>query len=91
MRWIAFAAATLFIGVQASMAWPTSPPSTNPVMAPILARAATCKSVSSCKEAVELWCSGYRRADGDGDGVPCENVCHSRERVKEIQRSIGCE
>jgi hypothetical protein len=35
----------------------------------------TCKSVSTCEEAVELWCGGYSRADGDGDGIPCENVC----------------
>lgn len=52
--------------------------------------ARTCKQVSNCREAVELWCSGYRRADGDGDGIPCENVCHSRAEVDEIRAQIGC-
>lgn len=59
--------------------------------ATVLARGGTCKTVSSCREAVELWCGGYSRADGDHDGIPCENVCHSREQVQEIQAEIGCE
>ncbi len=50
----------------------------------------TCKQVSSCREAVELWCSGYTRADGDHDGIPCENVCHSLGEVEKIRREIGC-
>lgn len=54
------------------------------------AQARTCKQVSSCREAVELWCGGYRRADGDHDGIPCENVCHSREEVDEIRAEIDC-
>ena len=52
--------------------------------------ARTCRQTSSCREAVELWCSGYRRADGDSDGIPCENVCHSREEVDEIRARLGC-
>lgn len=56
----------------------------------LVQRARTCKQVSSCREAVELWCSGYSRADGDRDGIPCENVCHSREEVEEIRAEIGC-
>ena len=55
----------------------------------VLARG-TCKQVSSCEEAVALWCGGYRRADGDDDGIPCENVCHSIEQVEEIKRRQGC-
>lgn len=51
----------------------------------------TCKSVNSCREAVELWCGGYSRADADRDGVPCENVCGSREEVVAIEEEIGCE
>lgn len=50
----------------------------------------SCKQVESCEEAVKLWCSGYSRADGDGDGIPCENVCHSLARVEEIRKAIGC-
>uniref|UniRef100_A0A7C1PAD8 Excalibur calcium-binding domain-containing protein n=1 Tax=Agrobacterium albertimagni TaxID=147266 RepID=A0A7C1PAD8_9HYPH len=52
--------------------------------------ARTCKQVSNCEEAVILWCNGYRRADGDNDGIPCENVCSSVEQVNEIRRVIGC-
>ncbi|MFN3635151.1 MAG: excalibur calcium-binding domain-containing protein [Rhizobium rhizophilum] len=52
--------------------------------------ARSCKQVSSCEEAVVLWCSGYRRADGDNDGIPCENVCSTLEQVNEIRRVIGC-
>ena len=52
--------------------------------------ARTCKQVSTCEDAVILWCNGYRRADGDGDGIPCENVCSTREQVNEIRRVIGC-
>ncbi|WP_235919196.1 excalibur calcium-binding domain-containing protein [Aureimonas psammosilenae] len=51
----------------------------------------TCKSVSSCEEAVALWCGGYRRADGDGDGIPCENVCSSKADVDRIKAEIGCD
>lgn len=56
----------------------------------MLAAARTCKQVASCEEAVELWCNGYRRADADKDGIPCENICHSLEQVEEIRSAIGC-
>nr|WP_265516267.1 excalibur calcium-binding domain-containing protein [Nitratireductor luteus] len=51
---------------------------------------ASCKAVSSCREAVVMWCNGYRRADGDGDGIPCENVCPDKRLVDQIRREIGC-
>jgi hypothetical protein len=53
-----------------------------------LAAVRTCKQVASCAEAVELWCSGYRRADADG--ITCENICHSRAEVDGIRDAIGC-
>ncbi len=53
-------------------------------------RARSCKDVKSCEEAVELWCGGYRRADGDGDGIPCENVCSTKAEVDRIREEIGC-
>ncbi|MCE7026383.1 excalibur calcium-binding domain-containing protein [Jiella avicenniae] len=56
----------------------------------LLAQRRTCKSVSSCEEAVRLWCGGYSRADGDNDGIPCENVCHSKREVDAIRAQIGC-
>jgi hypothetical protein len=52
--------------------------------------AGTCKAVGSCREAVVLWCGGYRRADADDDGIPCENVCRSRAQVEAIKKEIGC-
>ncbi|WP_157070005.1 excalibur calcium-binding domain-containing protein [Aureimonas frigidaquae] len=50
----------------------------------------SCKAVSTCREAVEMWCAGYARADGDNDGIPCENVCRSKAEVDEIRAEIGC-
>lgn len=50
----------------------------------------TCKQASSGEEAVRIWCEGYGRADGDSDGIPCENVCHSKEQVDEIRGRQGC-
>ncbi len=37
-----------------------------------------------------MWCNGYRRADGDNDGIPCENVCPNKMIVDQIRREIGC-
>jgi hypothetical protein len=59
-----------------------------PLSTPAAAR--SCKQVSTCEEAVRLWCGGYRRADGDGDGIPCENVCRTKEQVDAIRAAIGC-
>jgi hypothetical protein len=57
---------------------------------PLILARASCKQVSSCEEAVALWCNGYRGADGDSDGIPCENVCHSLDQVEEIKTRQGC-
>ena len=70
---------------------PIDEPEWSPSHSVLLAqRARTCKDVRSCEEAVELWCSGYRRADGDNDGIPCENVCSSKREVDRIREEIGC-
>ncbi|MCF3594188.1 excalibur calcium-binding domain-containing protein [Rhodobacteraceae bacterium LMO-12] len=56
----------------------------------------TCGQVRSCKEAVYQWCvCGYRRADGDNDGVPCEKLCgqsskRNLDRVRKYVRELGC-
>ena len=55
-----------------------------------LAQRQSCKSASSCEEAVVMWCEGQDRADGDDDGVPCENVCGSVSQVVAIRGRIGC-
>ena len=55
------------------------------------AYAAKCKDYRNCREAVIAWCAGqHPRADGDGDGIPCENVCRSKRQVDQIKREIGC-
>lgn len=42
---------------------------------------ATCKQIRSCKEACyKFKVCGHSRRDGDGDGIPCENLCSSRCR-----------
>ncbi len=64
-------------------------PAPNPP--PIVLAGASCKSYKSCREAVEAWCAGrHPRADGDHDGIPCENVCHSKAEVDQIMATIGC-
>lgn len=50
----------------------------------------SCKAASTCREAVEMWCGGYKRADADSDGIPCENVCRSLNQVEAIKEEIGC-
>jgi hypothetical protein len=55
-----------------------------------------CGEVRSCREAVYQWCvCGYRRADGDNDGVPCEKVCgqsssRNISNVRQIMSELGC-
>ncbi|RLQ88300.1 excalibur calcium-binding domain-containing protein [Notoacmeibacter ruber] len=56
-----------------------------------MAFAARCADYSNCREAVIAWCAGmHPRADGDNDGIPCENVCKSRVQVVAIMAEIGC-
>jgi hypothetical protein len=56
----------------------------------VIAQRSSCKAASTCREAVEMWCGGYRRADADDDGIPCENVCRSKSQVDAIKDEIGC-
>ena len=57
-----------------------------------VAYAAKCTDYSTCRQAVIAWCNDeHPRADGDGDGIPCENVCNSRAQVEAIKREIGCD
>jgi len=53
--------------------------------------AARCTDYWNCEQAVRAWCNGsHPRADGDGDGIPCENVCPNRRIVNQIRAQIGC-
>jgi hypothetical protein len=56
----------------------------------LLAQRRSCQTASTCEEAVQMWCGGYSRADGDSDGIPCENVCRSLSQVEAIKKRIGC-
>jgi hypothetical protein len=56
----------------------------------LVAQRRTCQAANTCEDAVEMWCGGYSRADGDGDGIPCENVCRSLSEVEAIKNRIGC-
>lgn len=39
----------------------------------------TCKQIRSCEEACyKLKVCGHKQRDGDGDGIPCENLCKRR-------------
>ena len=97
---------TLVIALMFAVSWPapgTTDPLPRPAerlraerllrdglqLVPVASRR-TCKSVSTCEEAVALWCGGYRRADGDNDGIPCETVCRSKPQVDAIRARIGC-
>lgn len=61
------------------------------MLAPAPAEAQTCKSYRSCEEAVKNWCEGrHPRADGDKDGIPCENVCRSKSQVDRIRNGRSC-
>jgi hypothetical protein len=68
----------------------TSPISVERVKDILMAQRRSCKAVSTCEEAVEMWCGGYSRADGDDDGIPCENVCRSLSQVEAIKKKVGC-
>lgn len=57
----------------------------------VCAYAARCSDYATCRQAVIAWCNGaHPRADGDNDGIPCENVCKSKEQVDAIKKEIGC-
>ncbi len=55
----------------------------------LMAQRRSCQTVSTCEEAVQMWCGGYGRADRDNDGIPCENVCRSLSQVETITSRIG--
>jgi len=54
------------------------------------ARGGGCKSMASCRDAVEAWCGGSRDLDRDDDGIPCESICRSKAQVDKIRAEIGC-
>ena len=76
-----FVRATSFAALLASVALLLATPAT----------AASCKrDYSTCAQVVRTWCEGrHPRADGDNDGIPCENLCRSKSQVDELRRQYG--
>ena len=57
----------------------------------VTARAQRCSDYTRCEQAVENWCEGrHGRADGDSDGIPCENVCKSKEEADRLRQGRTC-
>lgn len=77
-------------GAVGSLSQGTPPISIERIKDILIAQRRSCKAVSTCEEAVEMWCGGYSRADGDDDGIPCENVCRSLSQVEAIKKKVGC-
>lgn len=44
-------------------------------ISPVASYAQSCKSFSTCEEAMRSFKNGNSKLDGDGDGVPCEKLC----------------
>lgn len=76
--------------IEATMFAPERPSLVDQLQGYQVAARRGCKAVSTCREAVEMWCGGYAGADRDKDGIPCENVCKSKAEVDRIKAEIGC-
>ena len=42
---------------------------------PLAVYSQTCKTFTTCADAVKSLQSGNTKIDGDGDGIPCEKLC----------------
>lgn len=52
--------------------------------------AKSCKQYRSCAEVIADFPNGnFGRKDRDKDGIPCENVCKSRQQVKDLLKRLG--
>ncbi|MBD3654381.1 excalibur calcium-binding domain-containing protein [Kangiella sp.] len=57
---------------------------------PEVSIAKTCKEYRSCAEVIADYPSGnFGRRDGDKDGIPCENVCRSRQQVEDLLKKVS--
>lgn len=98
MKRIGLAALAAFItfasgsaeAIEATVFAPERPSLVDELQGYQVAARGSCKAVSTCREAVEMWCGGYAGADRDKDGIPCENVCKSKAEVDRIKAEIGC-
>ena len=51
--------------------------------------AKSCKKYHSCLEVIKDFPNGdFRSKDRDKDGIPCENICHSKKEVDRLLKYI---
>jgi len=59
------------------------------LLTPSISNAKSCKKYKSCYEVISDYPDGYfGRKDRDKDGIPCENVCHSKKQVQKLLNKI---
>lgn len=57
---------------------------------PEISAAKYCKYYRSCAEVIADYPDGkFGKRDGDDDGIPCENVCRSRQQVEDLLNQIA--
>jgi hypothetical protein len=55
------------------------------LLIPVFSNAKSCKKYKSCAEVILDYPSGsFGGKDRDKDGIPCENVCHSKKQVEDL-------
>lgn len=60
------------------------------VFTPELSEAKYCKYYRSCAEVIADYPDGkFGKRDGDNDGIPCENVCRSRQQVQDLLNDLA--
>lgn len=59
------------------------------IILPIFCNAKSCKKYNSCYEVILDYPTGnFGGKDRDKDGIPCENVCHSKQEVKNLLKKL---
>ncbi|MDX1471933.1 MAG: excalibur calcium-binding domain-containing protein, partial [Flavobacteriaceae bacterium] len=57
---------------------------------PEISEAKYCKYYRSCAEVIADYPDGkFGKRDGDDDGIPCENVCRSRQQVEDLLNQMA--
>ena len=57
------------------------------LLLPNFSNAKLCKEYKSCAQVISDYPNGnFGQKDRDKDGIPCENVCHSKKQVKNLSK-----
>ncbi len=60
------------------------------LLSPEVSAAKYCKYYRSCAEVIADYPDGkFGKRDGDNDGIPCENVCRSRQQVQDLLNQMA--